>query len=176
MAADEGDASNTRTAADGGPVADWFDIPRLRQLVRLMRENDLSEIEFRAADRSHLRLRRGIAGPAAAAPPAAASSTREASSVETPPPVVEPKPAEASRLVEIKSPIVGTYYSASSPDVEPFVKVGSPVTPETIVCIVEAMKVFNEIPAGLSGVVREILVENGAPVDYGQPLFRVDPS
>lgn len=158
-----------------GAVAEWFDISRLKQLVRLMRENDLSEIEF-SAERSRLRLRRGTSGTFIAA------TTPPVPQAASPAPVVETsvaaaaKPAEASRLLEIKSPIVGTYYSSSSPDVEPFVKVGSSVTAESIVCIVEAMKVFNEIPSGVTGVVRELLVENGAPVDYGQPLFRVDPS
>ncbi len=72
------------------------------------------------------------------------------------------KPAAASGLLEIKSPMVGTFYSASSPDADPFVKVGSRVAPDTAVCIIEAMKVFNEIQAGVAGVIREIAVENGA--------------
>ena len=75
----------------------------------------------------------------------------------------------------IKSPTVGTFYVASSPDAPPFVKVGATVQPETVVCMVEAMKVFNEIPAGLSGTILEVLVENAAPVEFGQPLFRVKP-
>ena len=74
----------------------------------------------------------------------------------------------------IKSPIVGTFYSAPDPDAPAFIKVGDHVGPETTVCIVEAMKVFNEIPAEISGKITAVLVENGSPVEFGQPLFRVD--
>ena len=74
----------------------------------------------------------------------------------------------------IKSPMVGTFYSAPEPDAAPFVKVGDHVGPETVVCIVEAMKVFNQIPAEVSGRIVSVLAENGAPVEFGQPLFRVD--
>ena len=80
-----------------------------------------------------------------------------------------------SRLLVIKSPMVGTFYKASGPDVPAFVKVGDRIGPEKTVCIIEAMKVFNEIPAGVSGQVVAILVENGAPVEFGQPLIKVDP-
>ena len=76
--------------------------------------------------------------------------------------------------VEIKSPMVGTFYTASDPESPPFVKVGDHVGPETTVCIVEAMKVFNQIPAEVSGRIVTVLVENGASVEYGQPLFKVD--
>jgi acetyl-CoA carboxylase biotin carboxyl carrier protein len=77
-------------------------------------------------------------------------------------------------LAVIKSPMVGTFYSSSSPESPPFVKVGSHVGPDTIVCIIEAMKVFNEIPSEISGQVAAMLVENGAPVEFGQPLFKID--
>ncbi|MFM8284753.1 MAG: acetyl-CoA carboxylase biotin carboxyl carrier protein, partial [Planctomycetaceae bacterium] len=79
------------------------------------------------------------------------------------------------RMVVVKSPMVGTFYRASGPDAAPFVKVGDRIEPEKTVCIIEAMKVFNEIPAGVSGQVVAILVENGAPVEFGQPLLKVDP-
>jgi len=78
-------------------------------------------------------------------------------------------------MVVIKSPMVGTFYKASSPDSPVFVKVGDRIGPEKTVCIIEAMKVFNEIPAGVSGQVVAILVENGAPVEFGQPLIKVEP-
>jgi acetyl-CoA carboxylase biotin carboxyl carrier protein len=74
----------------------------------------------------------------------------------------------------IKSPMVGTFYAASDPDSGPYVKVGDPVGPDTTVCIVEAMKVFNEIPAEVSGKIVAVLVENGEPVEFGQPMFKVD--
>jgi acetyl-CoA carboxylase biotin carboxyl carrier protein len=79
-------------------------------------------------------------------------------------------------LTPIKSPTPGTFYSSSSPDAEPFVRVGSRVTPTTVVCLIEAMKIFNEITADCSGVITEICVENQQPVEYGQVLFKVDPT
>lgn len=152
----------------------WFDMGRIKQLVKLMKDNDLSEIDLEW-EKSRIRLRRGatmIASapvPTYAPPPVAAPA---ASSGEAP----AGKPPAASGLLEIKSPMVGTFYSASSPDVDPFVKVGSRVAADTAVCIIEAMKVFNEIQSGVAGVIREIVVENGAPVEYGQVIFRVDPN
>ena len=85
-----------------------------------------------------------------------------------------PPAADAGMLI-IKSPMVGTFYKASGPDSAPFAKVGDRIGPEKTVCIIEAMKVFNEIPAGVSGQIVAILVENGAPVEFGQPLIKVDP-
>ncbi|MBV8381972.1 MAG: biotin/lipoyl-binding protein, partial [Planctomycetaceae bacterium] len=76
----------------------------------------------------------------------------------------------------IESPMVGTFYAASAPDAPPFVSVGSVVRPDTTVCVIEAMKVFTEIPAGLSGTITEVLVKNGQPVEFGQPLFHVNPA
>ncbi|MCD6303814.1 MAG: acetyl-CoA carboxylase biotin carboxyl carrier protein, partial [Planctomycetes bacterium] len=84
-----------------------------------------------------------------------------------------PEPPAEDNVVAIKSPMVGTFYAAESPDAEPYVSVGSQVGPDTVVCIVEAMKVMNEIKAECSGQIVEICVENGQPVEYGQVLFRV---
>ena len=86
-----------------------------------------------------------------------------------------PPPAVPSNLVEIKSPMVGTFYAAPEPGAEPYVKVGSRVSPGQVVCIIEAMKIMNEIESEVSGLIRESLVENAQPVEFGQPLFRVDP-
>src|SRR5262249_57874085 len=94
-----------------------------------------------------------------------------------PPQVPAAEPAKPARpLHEIKSPTPGTFYTSPSPDAPPFVKVGDRVTPSTVVCIIEAMKIFNEISAECSGVVTEVLAENQQPVEYGQVLFRVDPA
>ena len=82
----------------------------------------------------------------------------------------------APKTIVIESPMVGTYFSSSAPDVPPFVSVGSVVHAETIVCIIEAMKVFTDIPAGVSGTIAAILVKNGQAVEFGQPLFRLIPS
>ncbi len=90
-------------------------------------------------------------------------------------PVAAPPPAAPSHLVEIKSPMVGTYYSAPEPGAEPYVKAGSRVATGQVVCIIEAMKIMNEIESEVAGMVREVLVENAQPVEFGQLLFRVDP-
>jgi acetyl-CoA carboxylase biotin carboxyl carrier protein len=90
-----------------------------------------------------------------------------------------PTPSEAapaSKTIVIESPMVGTYYASGSPDAPPFVNVGAAVQPDSVVCIIEAMKVFTDIPAGVSGTIAEILVKNGQAVEFGQPLFRVVPS
>jgi acetyl-CoA carboxylase biotin carboxyl carrier protein len=153
---------------------DIFDVRKIRRLVELMKEHDLTEIDLHQGE-VRIQLRRSGTGapsviPSAAAPqvPLAAAG-RPAPESETPP--AEPR---ATNLTVIKSPMVGTFYSAADPDSPPFVKVGDHVGPETTVCIVEAMKVFNQIPAEVSGRIVAVLAENGAPVEFGQPLFKVD--
>ena len=107
------------------------------------------------------------ASPSAAAQraPAAAGGGAGGGGVSAPP----------SPLLEIKSPMVGTFYAAPEPGAEPYVKAGSRVAPRQVVCIIEAMKIMNEIESEVAGVVREVLVENSQPVEFGQALFRVDP-
>ena len=157
---------------------DPLDVRTIRHLVRLMKRYDLTAIDFIEGS-TQIRLRRR--GPEA--PPAPA----HAPVPSTPPPIapgpapsapapapVSPPAAPSGQVIE--SPMVGTFYSSSSPDSPPFVSVGSAVRPETTVCVIEAMKVFTEIPAGVSGTVTEILVKNGQSVEFGQPLFRVQPA
>jgi acetyl-CoA carboxylase biotin carboxyl carrier protein len=152
---------------------DIFDVKKVRRLIELMKEHDLSELDLKQAD-NRVRIRRGgevvaYSAPAVAMPrPAAAPSEPAAGGASA-------QSAAEARMLVIKSPMVGTFYKASGPDSAPFVKVGDRIGPEKTVCIVEAMKVFNEIPAGVSGQVVAILVENGAPVEFGQPLIKVDP-
>lgn len=152
-----------------------FDVSRIRQLVKLMRDNELSEIDLRLAE-SRIRLRRGpdngIITTLAPAPAAAAPASPAPSATAEP----ESKGAKPSNETMIKSPIVGTFYSAPNPDAEPFVSVGSKVTKDSTVCIIEAMKVFNEIPAGVAGTIKQVLAENGSVVEYDTPLFVVDPT
>jgi len=154
---------------------DLFDIKKVRRLVELMKEHDLAEIELRQGEQ-RIRLRRGgPPGPIAGSfppptPPPTPSSTIFPSHAG---PGTIP-PAEDVNLQMIKSPMVGTFYTAANPESPPFVKVGDHVGPESIVCIIEAMKVFNEIPAEVSGQIAAVLVENGAPVEFGQPLFKVN--
>ncbi|MBY0524906.1 MAG: acetyl-CoA carboxylase biotin carboxyl carrier protein [Gemmataceae bacterium] len=139
-----------------------------------MSQHDLSEIDLREGD-LRIRLARGTLGPTVttiAAPPVALPT---AAPVAPSGPAAAPaKPAKA--LTEIKSPTPGTFYSKPNPESETFVRVGSRVSPTTVVCIIEAMKIFNEITADCTGVVAEILVENQQAVEYGQVLFRIDPT
>jgi acetyl-CoA carboxylase biotin carboxyl carrier protein len=151
---------------------DVFDVRKIRRLVELMKEYDLSEMELKQGE-TEIQLRRGESGtavpapvPAPAAPPAPAPSPAA--------PTAEAKAADTAHFVEIKSPMVGTFYSAADPDSPPYVKVGDHVGPDTTVCIVEAMKVFNQIPAEVAGKIVAVLIDNGDPVEFGQPLFRVD--
>jgi acetyl-CoA carboxylase biotin carboxyl carrier protein len=172
------------------PQPDVFDVARVRELIELMRAHDLSEIDLRSGEK-RIRLRRGpevVSTPAAAPMPMWLSSLPPgmAPSVPTPasqppapaqPPAREtetPPPPKEENIAYIRSPMVGTFYAAPDPDSPPYVKVGDHVNPETIVGIVEAMKVFNELPAEISGKIVAVLVENGEPVEYGQPLFKVD--
>jgi acetyl-CoA carboxylase biotin carboxyl carrier protein len=149
------------------PNQDIFDVRRVRRLVELMKEHDLSEIEIREGD-TRIKLRRGaepvltVAAPRASAPVAAPAVAPD-----------QPKLDEA-HIALIKSPIVGSFYASPNPESPPFVKVGDHVGAETVVCIVEAMKVFNQIPAEVSGKITSVLVQNGQPVEFGQPLFKVD--
>ena len=103
------------------------------------------------------------------------SASQAGSPPEARPDSVPTSVSAAPKTIVIESPMVGTYYSSSAPDAPPFVSVGSVVHPETTVCIIEAMKVFTDIPAGVSGTIAEILVKNGQAVEFGQPLFRVIP-
>ena len=153
--------------------ADIFDVKKVRQLIELMKEHELSELDLRQAD-NRVRIRRGGEVVAYSAP-AVAPAPAPASLPSAGPPVATPADATESRMLVIKSPMVGTFYKASGPDSPSFVKVGDRIGPEKTVCIIEAMKVFNEIPAGISGQVVAILVENGAAVEFGQPLMKVDP-
>ena len=147
---------------------DLYNVKKLRRLIELMKEHDLSEIDLKEADH-HVRIKRGGEVIATTAAPVALPASRQSAAEPA-----RQSAADAGMLM-IKSPMVGTFYKASGPDSAPFVKVGDRIGPEKTVCIVEAMKVFNEIPAGVSGQVVAILVENGAPVEFGQPLIKVDP-
>ena len=169
-------ANNTPPGDKGPPDKNPIDIKLVKQLVGLMRDNDLSEIAL-ALGRARVRLRRGAFATAPmmqAAMPLAHSQSTAAPSASASDNGTAPAPEAAGTF--IKSPTVGTFYVASSPDAAPFVKVGSTVQPDSIVCMVEAMKVFNEIPSGVAGTILEVLVENAAPVEFGQPLFRVKPA
>jgi acetyl-CoA carboxylase biotin carboxyl carrier protein len=151
---------------------DSKDIKEIKAIIDLMKKHDLSVFEIEK-EGFRLKLQRGGSAPqgTAVAPGASAGPPKAASTGVQPPPAA--KPIESAPLKEIVSPMVGTLYRAASPDAPPFVEVGKAVTEDTVVCIIEAMKVMNEIKAETSGVVAEVLAENGKPVQFGQVLFRV---
>jgi acetyl-CoA carboxylase biotin carboxyl carrier protein len=164
----------------GGSADDVFDVRRVRRLVELMQEFELAEIDLRQAEQ-RIRLRKdqdpvvmqgGYQGGYAPMP--AAHTPQPVAAPAAPPVGSSANSGEPAGALYVTSPMVGTFYLSSSPDSPAFVKVGDQVGPETIVCIVEAMKVFNEIPAEVSGKITAVLVDNAAPVEYGQKLFRVE--
>ena len=188
MARKEGDLNpnrrnKARSESSGRPGAS-VNMDELRELIALLRENGLSEFELERAD-FRVRLRRESS-------PAQSNYSADVAAVVPPPPPVDvvstakPTPtvhhpgaqaetaaSEDSDLHLISSPIVGTFYRSPSPTADPFVKIGSNVEPETVVCIIEAMKLMNEIQAEATGEIVKIYVENGQPVEYGQPLFGI---
>ena len=158
----------------GGKPKDVFDVERIRQIIELMEEHDLSEVDLQQGDEK-IKLNRGAA-PVQAPPPAYAAPSPAAPSPAAAAPPAAQAADRTAGTVTIHSPMVGTFYCRANPDSDPFVKVGDSVSDETIVCIVEAMKVFNEIPAECSGKIVEILVSDQEPVDFGKPMFRVRPN
>jgi len=146
-----------------------MDIDEIRKLIELMVENDLSELNI-ADGETKVRLKRGPAEAPVAASPAPVAAPPSHATVEA----AEAAPPE--ELTEIKSPMVGTFYAAPGPDSEAFVSVGSPVAEDTVVSVVEAMKVMNEIKAECTGTIVEVCLANAQPVEFGQVLFRVRPS
>ena len=159
-----------------------MDAKELKRVLESVKESGITELILETSDYK-LSVRRG--GEAVSAPvtapqpqtPAAEPSPAPQPQVEVAPAPVPEAPKEVvSNFVEITAPIVGTLYAAPSPDAPNFVKVGDKVQAGTVLCIIEAMKLMNEIEAEVSGTVREILVENEEPVEYGQALFRLEPA
>ncbi len=155
-----------------------MDLKDIKAIIDLMRKNSVSEFELEKED-FKIRLKRGPNGggsstgsdeptvvtyvqPAVALAPGAA-------------PLATAPAAAAPNELEIKSPMIGTFYRAPSPESAPYVEVGTEVSPETVVCIIEAMKVMNEIKAEAKGIVTQVMVENAKPVEFGQPLFKIRP-
>jgi acetyl-CoA carboxylase biotin carboxyl carrier protein len=166
-----------------------IDIRKLKELVRLMVENELSELDLKDQQET-VTIKRGghpvvmapvmphaaVAAPAAGGG-AASGATDNGDGEETAGGAGGGAAgADTAGLVAIESPMVGTFYAAANPDSPPFASVGTPVGPETVVCVIEAMKVFNEIKAEISGAVERVLVNNGEAVEFGQKLFLVRPS
>jgi acetyl-CoA carboxylase biotin carboxyl carrier protein len=147
-----------------------FDLEKLKELIEMMEDHDVTEVNLRNGD-EQWRLRRGPAEVVQMVP----------QQVSSPPPAPaapaggEPAAAAAPEGPVIKAPTVGTFYSSPTPDDPAFVKQGAKVSPDTTVCLIEAMKVFNPIEAEVSGTIVEVLVKDGDAVEFGQPLFRYQP-
>jgi len=163
-------------ADDASPSPAPFDVSIIGRLVQLMSKHDMSEIDLRQGE-TRIRLRRGQRLRTPALPPIEVPAPPPAKTAEAlTRPTAEKPSAPARYLIEIKSPTVGTFYAQPNPDAPPYVSVGSRVTPTTIVCMIEAMKIFNEIPAECSGVIVEVVAKNKEPVEFNSVLFRVDPN
>ena len=152
-----------------------FDVRTIRYLVRLMSEHDLSEIDLTEGDH-RIQLRRGTGGTNAVVQAPMVAAPVAQASLANPAPAAQAAEKPARKLLEIKSPTVGTFYAQKEPGSPPFVTVGSRVTPTTVVCLIEAMKVYNEIQAECAGVIAEVCVNNKDFVEYNTVLFRVDPA
>ena len=156
----------------------------IKGIVDLMKKNSVSEFEMEEGDFKIKLKRKGadVESPvmvAAPVVPAAAPLPEVAAPAPapvTPAPAAASAPAPAPEGPEVKSPMIGTFYRKPSPDADTYVEVGSVVEPDTVVCIIEAMKVMNEIKAEVKGTIAEVLVEDGKPVEYGQALFRIEPN
>ena len=151
-----------------------MDLRKLKKLIDLVQESGIAELEITEGEEKVKIVKGGaVAAPGAAAPATAVAPdpalARESAKPPIPAPVQEPEAAQEGQLV--KAPMVGTFYRSPSPDAKAFVEVGQAVKKGDTVCIIEAMKLMNEIETDVSGVVKAILVENGQPVEYGQPLF-----
>jgi acetyl-CoA carboxylase biotin carboxyl carrier protein len=155
-----------------------FDLDKFRKLLQLMEKFDVSEVNLQN-DEESWKIRRGprYAQPSIAPQQYAPAPMMQAAPAAAPVQAVAPAAAPAAPVgVTINAPTVGTFYSAASPEDPPFVSVGSVVKADTVICIIEAMKVFNQIQAEKSGRIVEILVENGDAVGFNQPLFRIEPA
>lgn len=153
-----------------------MEIKEIRQLLKALAEHEASEFTLDTGEYK-LTVKRGAQvvmtqAPAPVPVPAAQPDAEPAPAVEAAPAAA---PAANTNLIDVLAPIVGTFYAAPSPDAPPFVKVGDRVKAGTVLCIIEAMKLMNEIEAEVAGVVREVAVSNEDPVEYGQVLFRIEP-
>jgi acetyl-CoA carboxylase biotin carboxyl carrier protein len=154
------------------------DLKDIKAIIDLMKKNSISEFELEKQD-FKIKLKRGGIGPVMMEDnPAAMYAPMSAGSASLPAgmaPAAAIAAVPVSTELDVKSPMIGTFYRAPSPESAPYVDVGAEVGPETVVCIIEAMKVMNEIKAEVRGVVTQVLVDNARPVEFGQPLFKVRP-
>jgi acetyl-CoA carboxylase biotin carboxyl carrier protein len=176
-------AGKKKTTGPAPSDLDWAEVERV---LKLMSRHELEEFEY-SDGAFHLRLKKATAGKnsnpaemaAAPPPPVAAQAPPPAPPAPAPAPAAEPEPPAAAAAEKphlVKSPIVGTFYSAPSPGAPPFIKMGDHVQNGQVLCIIEAMKLMNEIESDVAGEIVRIFVENGQPVEYGEPLFAVRPN
>ncbi len=157
-----------------------MDTKEIQKLIEFISKTDLSEVKIETSDLK-IQVRRG-----GAEPPKVVAAAPQVVYAEPAPQVAAPKPeakaeapapsAGSSKLVEIKAPMIGTFYRSAGPDKPAFVEVGDEITSGKVICILEAMKLFNEIESEISGKIVKILVDDATPVEYDQPLFLVDPA
>ena len=159
-----------------------MDLKDIKAIIDLMKKNSITEFELERQD-SKIKLKRGLSGNGGSNPPQHQYDEAVPMGVAPVFPAVGVMPASttnpaqpaATGEMDIKSPMIGTFYRAPSPEAGNYVEVGTEINADTVVCIIEAMKVMNEIKAELKGVITQILVENGKPVEFGQPLFKIRP-
>jgi acetyl-CoA carboxylase biotin carboxyl carrier protein len=157
-----------------------MELKDIKAIIDLMRKNNLAEFELERQD-FKIKLKRSNGGHPVQDETGYYAAPAATQPLSLPPPTAAPAPASAPApagppTVEIESPMIGTFYRAPSPESQVYVDVGSEVNPETVVCLIEAMKVMNEIKAEAKGVITHVLVENAKPVEFGQPLFRIRPT
>ena len=151
-----------------------MDLKDIKAIIDLMKKNSISEFELERQD-FKIKLKRGTASSAVSQPEDLAYIPPMAITTMAPTPISAAH-SPANGELEIKSPMIGTFYRAPSPESAAYVEIGTEVSPETVVCIIEAMKVMNEIKAETKGIITQVLIENGKPVEFGQALFRIRPS
>jgi len=150
------------------------DLKDIKAIIDLMKKNSVSEFELEKQD-FKIRLKRGIGGPSLGGSDDAALASYLPGALPAVPGAV-PMAIPAATELEVKSPMIGTFYRSPSPESAPYIEVGAEVHPETVVCIIEAMKVMNEIKAEVKGVITQVMVENAKPVEFGQSLFKLRPA
>jgi len=154
------------------------DLKDIKAIIDLMKKNSITEFELEEKD-SKLRMKRGLSGPAPVSVaddsmPMVAMPANVPMAISAMP--AAPAPVVNTGEIDIKSPMIGTFYRSPSPEAAPYVDIGAEVNAESVVCIIEAMKVMNEIKSEVKGVITQVLVENGKPVEFGQPLYKVRPT
>ncbi|MFN7138081.1 MAG: acetyl-CoA carboxylase biotin carboxyl carrier protein [Limisphaerales bacterium] len=155
-----------------------MDLKDIKAIIDLMKKNSLSEFELEKQD-FKIKLKRSPGAAGGEDFPVTYTLPSQVAAVSSAPPALgapsAPSSGSGSSGIEIKSPMIGTFYRAPSPESANYVEVGAEVGPDTVVCIIEAMKVMNEIKAEVRGIVTEILVDNAKPVEFGQPMFKIKP-